>query len=75
MGRSQSLRGRGIGELLLMDALHKAWQASKLVSGRAVVVNTKEGARDFYLTYDFTAFATQADRLFLLMKNIDLMFE
>jgi predicted GNAT family N-acyltransferase len=75
MGRSQSLRGRGIGALLLMDALHKAWQASKLVSCWAVVVDTKEGARDFYLKYDFTPFATQPDRLFLLMKNIDLMFE
>lgn len=75
MGRDQSLRGKGIGEPLLMDALHKAWQASKLVSCWAVVVDAKEGARDFYLRYEFTPFATQPDRLFLLMKNIDLMFE
>jgi len=32
MGRDLSLRGKGVGEMLLMDALHKAWQASKLVS-------------------------------------------
>jgi hypothetical protein len=38
-------------------------------------VDAKEGARDFYLKYEFTPFATQPDRLFLLMKNIDLMFE
>lgn len=75
MGRDLSLRGKGVGEMLLMDALHKAWQASKLVSCWAVVVDAKEGARDFYLKNEFTPFATQPDRLFLLMKNIDLMFE
>lgn len=75
MGRDVSLRGKGIGEMLLMDALHKAWQASKLVSCWAVVVDAKEGARDFYIKYEFTPFATQPHRLFLLMKKIDLMFE
>jgi GNAT superfamily N-acetyltransferase len=75
MGRDQSLRGKGIGEMLLMDALHKSWQASKLVSCWAVVVDAKEGARDFYLKNEFAPFASQPDRLFLLMKKIDLMFE
>jgi hypothetical protein len=75
MGRDLSLRGKGAGEMLLMDALHKAWRASKLVSSWAVVVDAKEGARDFYLENEFTPFATQPDRLFLLMKKIDLIFE
>ncbi len=75
MGRDLSLRGKGVGEMLLMDALHKAWQASKLVSCWAVVVDAKEGARDFYIENEFIPFATQPDRLFLLMKKIDLMFE
>jgi hypothetical protein len=75
MGRDLSLRGKGVGEMLLMDALHKAWQASKLVSCWAVVVDAKEGARDFYIENEFTPFATQPDRLFLLMKKIDLIFE
>lgn len=74
MGRDLSLRGKGIGEMLLTDALHRAWQASKLVSCSAVVVDAKQGARDFYVKYGFTPFATQPDRLFLLMKNIELMF-
>jgi hypothetical protein len=75
MGRDISQQGKGIGEILLMDALHKAWQASKLVSCWAVVVDAKVGARDFYIKYDFIPFATQPDRLFLLMKKIDLLFE
>ena len=75
MGRNLSLRGKGVGEMLLMDALHKAWQASKLVSCWAVVVDAKEGARDFYIENEFIPFATQPERLFLLMKKIDLIFE
>jgi predicted GNAT family N-acyltransferase len=75
MGVDKSLQGRQIGRRLLSDALYKAWQASKYVSSRAVVVDAKEGAREFYVKYEFTPFATQPDRLFLLMKKIDLMFE
>lgn len=75
MGVRQDLRGKGLGELLLMEALHGAWRASKIVSSWAVVVDAKAGARDFYIKYEFTPFATQPDRLFLLMKKIDLMFE
>ena len=61
--------------MLLMDALHKAWHASKLLSSWAVVVDAKQGSRDFYIKNEFTPFATQPDRLFMLMKKIDLMFE
>ena len=74
MGIEKSLQGQGLGDLLLSDALYKAWQASKFVSSWAVVVDAKEGARDFYIKYEFTPFATQPNRLFLLMKKINLMF-
>jgi hypothetical protein len=36
------------------------------------VVDAKEGSRAFYLENEFTPFATQPSRLFLLMKKIDL---
>jgi GNAT superfamily N-acetyltransferase len=74
MGIDKTLQGQGLGDLLLTDALYKAWQASKLVSCWAVVADAKEGARDFYIRYEFTPFATQPNRLFLLMEKIDLMF-
>ena len=74
MGIERSLQGKGLGGLLLTDALYKSWQASKLVSSWAVVVDAKEGARDFYIRYEFIPFATQPNRLFLPMKKIDLMF-
>ena len=74
MGVDKACHGQRLGELLLMDALHKAWQASKLVSSWAVVVDAKEGAREFYIKYEFAPFVTQPNRLFLPMKKIDLMF-
>jgi len=74
MGIEKSLQGQGLGELLLTDALYKAWQASQFVSSWAVVVDAKEGARNFYIKHEFTPFATQPNRLFLLMKKINLMF-
>ncbi len=74
MGIGKTLQGQGLGELLLTDALYKTWQASTFVSSWAVVVDAKEGARDFYIKHEFTPFATQPNRLFLLMKKIDLMF-
>jgi predicted GNAT family N-acyltransferase len=74
MGVDQVYQGQHLGELLLTDALYKAWQASKLVSSWAVVVDAKVGAREFYIKYEFTQFVTQPNRLFLPMKGIDLMF-
>lgn len=74
MGTDLSVPGKGIGEMLLADALYKAWQASKFVSSWAVVFDAKEGARDFYLKYEFAPFVTKPARLFLLMKKIDLLF-
>ena len=74
LGRDVSQRGKGLGEVLLMDALYKAWQASKLVSCWAVVVDAKEGARDFYLKYDFQPLPSQSNRLFLPMRTIETLF-
>jgi predicted GNAT family N-acyltransferase len=75
MGIDKTLQGRGLGESLLYDAFYKAWQASKLVSSWAVTVDAKDGAREFYVKYRFTPFITQPNRLYFLMKDIDLMFE
>jgi predicted GNAT family N-acyltransferase len=74
MGMDVSLQGNRLRELMLTDALYKAWQASQLVSSWAVVVDGKEGTREFYIKYEFTPFATQPNRLFLPMRKIDLMF-
>lgn len=74
MALSQSLRGQGLGEFLLMHALERAWLGSQQVASWAVVVDAKMGARDFYLKYDFAALPLQPDRLFLPMKVIESLF-
>jgi predicted N-acetyltransferase YhbS len=74
MAVTRAYQGQRLGELLLTDALHKAWQASKLVSSWAVVADPKTGAREFYIKYEFIPLVTQPNRLFLPMKKVDLMF-
>ena len=75
MAVAQSSRGQGLGEFLLVDALNRTLQASRQVASFAVVVDSKAGARDFYLKYGFTPFPSQPVRLFLPMKTIEKMFD
>lgn len=63
--------GRRLGEFVLLHALQRALRSSADVSSWAVVVDSKEGARDFYLKYGFIPFAEQPDRLYLSMKDIE----
>ena len=74
MGIHVDWQGKGLGSDLLMDALYRALRASATVASYAVVVDAKEGARDFYLKHEFIPFPASADRLFLPIKTIQLMF-
>jgi len=74
MGVDVSLRGKGLGTDLLMDALYRALQATRAVASWAVVVDAKEGARAFYLEHEFIPFPASSSRLFLPMKTIEQMF-
>lgn len=70
---SKALVGRGLGQLLLMDALQRAWLSSKQIASWAVVVDAKEGAREFYLRYEFKPLPSDPVRLFLPMASIGEM--
>ena len=74
MGVHVGFRGKGLGTDLLMDALYRALQATQVVASWAVVVDAKEGARDFYRKHDFIPMQSSPDRLFLPMNTVDLMF-
>ena len=74
MAVGAELKGRKLGELLLMHALERAWLGSQQVASWAVVVDPKEEARGFYLKYDFVPLPSQPSRLFLPMKTIEEMF-
>jgi GNAT superfamily N-acetyltransferase len=75
MAVARSLQGTGLGKLLLFDALDRALRGSHQVGSWAVVVDTKAGARDFYLNHDFLPIPDRPDRLVMPMKAIERMFE
>lgn len=75
LGRSMEFRGRGIGELLLVDALKKAFENSAQIASWAVIVDAKdEGAVEFYKRYEFIPFPSKPNRLFLPMNAIQNFF-
>lgn len=69
------LRGKGMGQHLLMDALRRAFEASRDVASVAVIVDAKNhDAEVFYRRYEFIPFADQPNRLFLPMGTIERLF-
>jgi GNAT superfamily N-acetyltransferase len=71
LARDSSYKGKGVGELLLADALKLAWATSQRVASWAVTVDAKdEKARRFYLNFGFVPFPDTERRLFLPMKTI-----
>jgi GNAT superfamily N-acetyltransferase len=75
MAVAQSSQGLGLGEFLLVDALDRTLHASRRVASHAVVVDSKAGARDFYLKHGFSPFPAKPGRLFLPMRTGEKMFE
>ena len=64
-------KGMGYGEVLLVDALRRSFQAAMDVASYAVVVDSKDDqARLFYEHYGFIAFPDHALRMFLPMQTI-----
>lgn len=69
------LRGKGMGEYLLMDALRRALVASREVASVAVVVDAKDDdALVFYRRYGFIPFADEPKRLCLPIGIIERLF-
>ena len=71
---SQGHSGKGLGEILLMDALKKSLDSTKNIAAFAVVVDAKdEKAASFYKKYGFIPL--RENRLFLPMKTIKDLFK
>ena len=71
----QSLKGRGAGEFLLMDALRRSLEAAGNIAAMAVVVDAKDEAADaFYQHFNFLPQQQQPRRLFLPIKTIAALF-
>ncbi len=68
----QSCQGRGLGEMLLMDAIRRTLRASAAMAVYALIVDAKnERARTFYERYGFRSFATIPRRLFLPLETFE----
>jgi GNAT superfamily N-acetyltransferase len=68
-------RGRNLGRLLLMDALHRSWRNSAEVASMGVVVDIyDESAKAFSLHHEFLPLLDHSNRLFLAMATIEEAF-
>lgn len=75
LAMDQNSQGKGFGQLLLMDALHRTLQTAHEVASVAMIVDAiDDAARTFYKQFGFEAFPKQAQRLFLPMKTISKLF-
>lgn len=71
----QSMKGRGIGQFLLMDALRRSLEAAANIAAMAVLVDAKdEAAEAFYRHFSFLPLQEQPSRLFLPMKIVAGLF-
>lgn len=66
LARDERVRGQGVGELLLADAIVRILSAARSVAVFAIVVDAKdEDAAAFYERYGFQRFPSRPLRLFL----------
>ena len=72
----QGLKGQGMGQFLLMDALHRSLQAAAGIAAMAVVVDAKDAlAADFYQHFGFIPLNLSISRLFLPMVTVATLFD
>ena len=65
-------QGRGLGEALLLDAIHRVVRAADTIGVYAVVVDAlHDRASAFYERYGFTPFPSEPRRLFLPLRTFE----
>lgn len=70
LARDERVRGQGVGELLLADAIYRILGAGRSLAVFAIVVDAKdERAVDFYKAFGFRPFPLRPRRLFLLTST------
>jgi ribosomal protein S18 acetylase RimI-like enzyme len=70
LARDTRVRGQGIGELLLADAVRRILGAGKTLAVFAIVVEAKDqSAIGFYKEFGFRSFPLRRNRLFLLTST------
>jgi len=70
LARDERVRGQGVGEVLLADAVRRILGAARSVAVFAIVVDAKDDtAAGFYRRFGFQPFPLQPRRLFLLTST------
>lgn len=67
---AKEAQGRGIGELLLMEAMQRVYHAAQSVGGFALFVDAKEGAPSFYVKYGFQPLPGDGNILVLPIRSM-----
>lgn len=71
-----SMKGRGLGAYLLMDALNRILRATQTLAVHALIVDARDDAAfAFYRKYGFLPFAGEKRRLLLPMATIRQLTE
>lgn len=75
LARDLSYKGKGVGELLLVDALKRSLVMSRQIASAAVIVDAKdEKAHRFYRDFGFIPFPESQKRLFLAMATVQRLY-
>lgn len=70
LARDLRIRGQGIGEFLLADAVQRILSVGDSLAVFAILVDAKDAAaRAFYESFGFQAFPSRPNRLFLLVST------
>jgi GNAT superfamily N-acetyltransferase len=73
LARDRNYKGQGLGGLLLVDALRRAYQASSAIGACAVVADPiNDKARAFYKGFGFISL--ESGRMFIPMETIKASF-
>ena len=73
LARDLAFRGQRARDLLLLDALERAFDNVETVASLAVIVDVKD-ARRFYSQYGFLSFPDAQNRMYLPMKTVERLF-
>jgi len=66
LARDLRVRGRGIGELLLADAVKRVLEADRTIAVWAILIDAKNPVTaEFYQSFGFVPFPSRPSRLFL----------
>lgn len=69
-------KGKGLGNILLKDALSKIIRASEIIGIFSVIVDAKDdSAKEFYKRYGFVEFKNEPMMLFFSVKTIEKAFK